>query len=318
MSIIDAKPTSAQVIAVEPSQVLAVPNEYFWSEIAILPGVARNLMRMLVKRMRQNNELALEAHKQRLRYEYLQRDLAQARKIQQSMLPKGDLALPRHPQVDIYATVLPAKDVGGDFYDILPIDDKRFLMAVGDVSGKGMPASLLMVKALMLLRLKYNAGMDFPLLMPELNRMLCEENEACMYVTLFLALFDTASGEVWHVNAGHNPPLILSAEAECGFVDTPPATPLGLFEQSRYAVAQSCLKPGDSLILYTDGVTEAENQRGEFFSANRLRQNLQATPQQAARSLVESILAGIAQFADGAEQSDDITLLVMRYQQDRI
>jgi sigma-B regulation protein RsbU (phosphoserine phosphatase) len=193
MSIIDGQPVSAYVVAEVASRVLSIPEELLWSELAVAPGIARNLLKVLAMRMRRRNDLLLRAMEQRMQLELLQRSLQAAHDLQMSMLPSERPELPHHPQVEVYALVEAARDVGGDFYDAFEVNERQLCLAVGDVSGKGMPAALFMVRALTLLRTEISAGGALEQVLERLNRRLCEDNPSCMFVTLFLALVDSRS-----------------------------------------------------------------------------------------------------------------------------
>ncbi len=158
MSIIDYQPVSAYVVAKENSRVLAIPGELFWSRLAHIPGLVRNMMRILNERMRKNNEVVLRAMEHKLRMETIERDLQMAREVQESMLPRYHPLFPDHPQISVAAYMEAAREVGGDMYDAFPLDKEHICISVGDVSGKGMPAALFMVKSLTLLRTEISKG----------------------------------------------------------------------------------------------------------------------------------------------------------------
>ncbi len=310
MSIIDGKPTSAYVVAEEPSTVLAVHGDVFWNELAPIPGVARNLLRLLAERMRTRNDVTLRALEQELHMQHLQKELSVAQRIQADMLPGQDPLFPDHPQVDAYAVMKPARDVGGDFYDAFALDEHRICVAVGDVSGKGIPAALFMVRALTALRMEMLRGVRLEDLFTRLNRLLCENNPSCMFVSMFLAVIDLHTHEMICSNAGHNPPLLASS-ADFAFIATEGGVILGVLEEAEFQVSRLRLRQGDSLVLYTDGVTEAQNGDGEFFTAARLRELVSSSPRTGAKALVHTIEEGVERFASGVPQSDDITILAL-------
>jgi len=313
MSIIDGKPTSAYVTATETSTVMAVAEDMFWSKIAPLPGAARNLLRVLAERMRVRNDVTLRALEQELRYQHLQRELDAAHDIQVGMLPSQEPLFPQHPAVDVHAHMGAAREVGGDFYDAFSIDDTRICLAVGDVSGKGMPAAMFMVRTLSLLRVELVKDDDLGDSIAYLNNSLCETNTAHMFVSLFVMILDVVNGELSYVNAGHNPPLKYDAQHSVEMVDMPDGLIAGVMEDSVYEVRRQTLQPGEGLLLYTDGVTEARNSHKEFYTLDRLRRFMSKHNGDDAAATVKSILAEIEEFAGEEPQADDITVLAMRY-----
>lgn len=313
MSIIDGQPVSARVVSRGASQVLAISEAVFWNHLVPTPGIARNLMRQMSARMRARNQTLTQALEQRLAMEHMQKELASAGAIQMGMLPHQRPLFPRHPQVDAHALLIPAKEVGGDLYDAIDLGDGRILAAVGDVSGKGMPASLFMMRSLTLLRSLANAGGAAQDLLPTLNRLLCEANETNMFVTLYLVLLDPRNGRALLLNGGHNLPLLSRAGAPFQVLDQARGALLGMMPGARYQAAEIELAPGDRLLLYSDGVTEAENPEGGWYGLERARALLDAQPATASMEcLVEALVAGVQDFAASAPQSDDITLLGLR------
>lgn len=314
MSLLDGQPTSANVHALGACELLALSEADFWRVLAPLPGVMRNLTRLVTQRLRMNSERMLRSIEERLNYEHLKKDLAAARDIQLGLLPARAMHFAQFPQVDVQAHLTPAKEVGGDLFDAFAIDDEHLLVAVGDVSGKGMPAALFMMRTLTLLRAQGHRKRPSEQLMPNLNRLLNEGNDANMFVTLCVAIFAPRSGELVLFNGGH-PPALLSRQGG-------PFEPalgakgalLGIFPDLPYQCLRLTLAPGDRLVLYSDGVTEAENPERAMYGLERAQQALDAHADHAdTHGLVQSLCTGIAEFAAGAEQSDDITILALRY-----
>ena len=312
MSIIDGKLTSAYVVAEQPSEVIALHEKLFWDRVTSNPRMARNMMSMLVNRMRQRNEEALEAQARELRFQHLQKELDIARNIQLSMLPRAPL-FDGIDGVEAHALMEPARSVGGDFYDAQVLDAGRVYIAIGDVSGKGVHSALFMARTTTLLRDAMARQIDPGAGLTTVNRTLCEGNNACMFATIFLAVVDLASGRFEFVSGGHNPVLLGNRASGYRFVDNPDGILVGIRESATFAVGRGRLAPGDNLALYTDGVTEAVGPSGEMFGEDRLRALLGTLPDDDPVRTVDGVRAAVAEFADSAAQSDDITLLVLHY-----
>jgi sigma-B regulation protein RsbU (phosphoserine phosphatase) len=313
LSLVDGEPVSAQVVAATASRVLVIPGEVFWSELVAVPGVARNLMRMIVGRLRDRAEMIVRSQRQQLRLEALQKELDAAQAIQLSMLPPVPAACRGYPALDAQALMEPAREVGGDFYDVVALDAQRVLLAVGDVSGKGMPAALFMVRSITLLRtaaLREDPADD---LLGRLNSLLCDNNPSELFTTAFLAVVDAATGRLTCYNGGHPLPLLSRAGGPFAPVVLPRGLVVGIVDGVSFPAAAVQLAPGDRLVVYTDGVTEAEDPAGRLFGEERLRAALDACPRPDATGLVEAVRAAVRDFAGTASQSDDITLLALRY-----
>jgi sigma-B regulation protein RsbU (phosphoserine phosphatase) len=313
MSIIDGQPVSAYVVAGEASRLLSIPEELFWSELVTAPGVARNLFKVLSARMRRRNDLLLRAMEQRLQFENLQRSLQAAHDLQMSMLPGERPRLPRHPQTEVHALMEPARDVGGDFYDAFELNERQVCLAVGDVSGKGMPAALFMVRALTLLRIEAFAEGGLAQLLDRLNRRLCEDNPSCMFVTLFLALVETSSGRAEYACAGHHAPLLWRPGSGCRALAVGKTVVLGVNEHARFQARALRLRQGDVLLAYTDGVSEALDHKLRQFGHVRLRRLLSSAAAIDPQALVRRVREAVAEFSGGAPLADDLTVLAMHY-----
>ena len=239
-------------------------------------------------------------------------ELDVATKIQASMLPCIFPPFPERAEFDIYASMQPAREVGGDFYDFFLIDENTLAVVIADVSGKGVPAALFMVIAKTLIKNNAQYGQSPGEVFETVNNLLCENNEADMFVTAFLGYLDISGGKLTYVNAGHNPPLLRTAgrfewlKTKAGFV-------LGGMEDMSYTPHEITLHPGDELFLYTDGVTEAVNNENELFGDPRLLETINSRPGLPLKELTVSIKREIDKFAEGAEQADDITMLALRY-----
>jgi len=316
LSIIDGQAVSAYVVADVPSRVMAIDEGVFWERLASHPGVARNLMRVLSERMRHNRDLILERMKDKLELDHLQKELGIARDLQLSMLPDGARLFPERSDVEVAGLMEPARNVGGDFYDAFFTAPNRLFLAVGDVSGKGIPAALYMVRAITQMRLDALRHDDPAEIMASANRALCARNEAGMFVTLFCAVLDTDTGELRYANAGHNPPLACRpghATPGADFLPVPRDLIAGVVDSATYRLGSLTLRPDEALVLYTDGVTEAMNAGGEFYGDERFLEAARRAGGRDAHALADALRGELAAFTGAAPQADDITLLCVRY-----
>ena len=239
-------------------------------------------------------------------------ELNVATQIQASMLPCIFPAFPEREEFDIYASMQPAKEVGGDFYDFFLIDDNTLAVVMADVSGKGVPAALFMVIAKTLIKNNAQLGKSPAEVFETVNRLLCENNEAGMFVTAFMGYLDITSGKFTFVNAGHNPPLI-SVAGKFDWLKAKRSFILAGMDGMPYKQNEVVLKPGDELFLYTDGVTEAMNPENKLFTEARLLEIISTKGGGDLKELLYAVKLGIDEFASGAEQADDITMLSLRY-----
>jgi sigma-B regulation protein RsbU (phosphoserine phosphatase) len=242
-------------------------------------------------------------------------ELQAANQIQMSMIPKVFPPFPEHPSFQLHAILEPAREVGGDLYDYFFIDDRHLVFYAGDVSGKGVPASLFMAVTTTLLRAKSKAikGIGPHDILTGVNRELCRGNETSMFVTLYCGIFDIETGEIQFSNAGHNPPVLLCRGHSPEYLSSGENPPLGVMEDYAYTMGTLQLTPGDVLFLYTDGITEAMNQQDQLFSDPRLLECLDHGEDVDVHVLVAKILADVHAFTKGAPPSDDMTILAIKY-----
>ena len=245
--------------------------------------------------------------------ERIESDLRIAGEIQASMLPRTFPAFPNRKEVDIFATMEPAKEVGGDFYDFFFIKENKLCFLIGDVSGKGVPAALFMAATRTLLKTAALRDISPEEILFQVNNTLCPDNDTCMFATIACAILNTETGEVELANAGHNPPLICSGDRGFEFVDVPKGIAAGVMEDIGYEKIKLTLKPHDIIFLYTDGVTEAMNPEGELFSEERLRQCLSELKPKDAENVINLVRPEIATFVREALQADDITMLALEF-----
>ena len=240
-------------------------------------------------------------------------DLSLASEVQLAILPRkfppfADLT----SEMDIYATMHPAKDVGGDFYDFFRIDDSHIGFAMADVSGKGVPAALFMTMSHTLLRFTGSRCLDPVRTAKETNGMLSRESFDSMFVTVFYGIYDTRTGDITYVNAGHNPPYVLHADGTVTALPVSDNICMGVIEDFAYTAHTLKLECGDTLVAYTDGVTEAFDTTGAAYGDDRLCQLIASLSGKTAKEITDGVNASVADFANGAEQSDDITVLTLQ------
>lgn len=313
MSLIMARPTSALAEAKQASQVLCIPESCFWNRIGLTQKGVRNLMDIMASRLRRSNHSLMRELVEQLKYQHLQKELETAGKIQASMVPDGDKLLLNRPAVDAYALINQARIVGGDFYDVLMLDDDRLYFAIGDVSGKGMPASLLMMRTVTSLRLLAGNDPSFEKVLPSVNNMLARKNDDMMFVTIFAGVLHLGTGLLRFANGGHNPPFIALDGGDFQLMDLPAGTLVGVDPDAKFSLAELQLHPGDSLLLYTDGITEAMNTQKLMFGTRHTGRVLNEQKHPNMQSLVQHLENTVQAYVGSAPQNDDLTVLGLRY-----
>ncbi len=239
----------------------------------------------------------------------IQNELSVASTMQQSILPRS---FPTSDLYDVYASMKPARSVGGDFFDIVMLDAGRVGIAIADVSDKGVPAALFMMSSRTLLK-GSAIGMEAPgEVLREVNDLLCENNDTAMFVTLFYAVYDPLSGRLTYANGGHNTPVIVDTTGGSRQLPMTGGVALGLMSGLEYDHDSVVLRPGETVVLYTDGVTEAMNLEKEEFGMERLEQMFEGSPPNNAKTANDLIFDAVNEFAGDAPQSDDITCMTLR------
>jgi len=244
--------------------------------------------------------------------ERIESELKIARDIQMSMVPKTFPPFPNRREFDLYAILVPAREVGGDFYDFFFIDDNHLCFVIGDVSGKGIPAALFMAVTRTLFRTTASKVSMPDKILSLLNLEMCRDNDTCMFVTVFCAVLDIRTGEVEYSNGGHNLPYFVS-HAETRPLKNTGGMALGFTQDVTYRSEKIMLRAGDELFLYTDGVTEAMDEGGNQFSEPRLAEFLHEANGSSATEIIRSVVDQVRRHSAGAPQSDDITVLTLKY-----
>lgn len=238
----------------------------------------------------------------------LKRDLDVAREIQQAMLPRGPH---RARGVEAYGYTRPANTVGGDFYDLLPLADGRLIIAVGDVAGKGSPAALLMALLMAMLRTLVDEGLESAELVTRLNAQICRHAPPSRFITLVVATYHPHTGGLTYVNAGHTVPLLRRRDGTFERL-TGGSVALGMFERSQYAAHQTSLGPDDLLVLYSDGITEAENPRGHPFEESGLQSTIEVFADRSTAELAAAVVKAVETHTQEHRLADDLTLALLR------
>ena len=239
-------------------------------------------------------------------------ELEIAQTIQSAMLPKVFPPFVDRSDVNLYGMVQPAKEIGGDLYDFYVRHEKLFF-CVGDVSGKGVPASLIMATIRSLFRSTTAHEENPARIASEINNAISEQNDENMFITLFIGVLDLNSGVLDYCNAGHNAPVSMSKDG-CSIIEVLPNLPIGVMNGFTYQAQQMKMNRGDKLFLYTDGLTEAENERHDQYGEQRMIDNLTAMNDLRPHEIVERMEKSVKEFAGEAPQSDDLTMLAIRYQ----
>ncbi|MDD5955235.1 MAG: SpoIIE family protein phosphatase [Firmicutes bacterium] len=242
----------------------------------------------------------------------LDKELEVARQIQHSALPSVFPPYPNRPEFTIFASMDTAKEVGGDFYDFYLLDGDRLAFLIADVSGKGIPAAMFMMTAKTLLKTSAESGLPVEQVFQRANDKLCQGNDAGMFVTAWMGILQLSTGHLTFADAGHNPPLLRRRDGQFEYLRIKPNFVLAGMEGIRYRRRELQLEPGDTLYLYTDGVTEAHNCDKQLYGEDRLLSCLERNHDQDVQSLCRSVKADVDDFAGQQEQFDDITMLCLR------
>ena len=316
MSIIDGKPASAFAVAEAGARILEIEQNRFWKNIVSHPLAMRNLLGVLSERMRRNDRAVLKGMQDRLTLEHIQKELKLASEIQRSMLPLPSVLDPLAGRCELHAVLEPARTVGGDLYDFFVAPGGRLCFVIGDVSDKGVPAALFMARAVdivrVLARLAGGGQPDAARIMELANGELCENNDAGMFITLFLGILDPDTGRLDYCNAGHVAPRLRREGRGVSTLESKRCPPLGVSPKVAFASATATLERGDLVLLCTDGVTEAENAAGEFFGEQRLDAAL-ASNASTAYAAVTGLVSEVREFTgEGRPPSDDIAVVALR------
>ncbi len=268
-------------------------------------ALAFQIVHLCIKRLIENLRTETEAK------ERIQSELRIARDIQAGMLPRVFPPFPGRREFDIFAVMEPAKEVGGDFYDFFLIDERRLGVVIGDVSGKGVPAALFMAICKTLLKTEALRGLPPSEVLARVNRTLIPDNDSLMFVTVFLLVLDLETGELQWADGGHPPALVSAGPGRFDFLPGPTGTVLGAVETCAFETRTHGLAPGDTVFLYTDGLTEAMDAEQRLFSDGRLKAGLDGAGTRDPESLIRHVRAEVQAFVRETPPSDDITMVAL-------
>ncbi len=263
------------------------------------------------KKMQEKLQNAFETIKSQK--DRMEAELNVGREIQMNMVPRIFPAAPEYDEFSIYAKLEPARELGGDFYDFFFFDREHFCICIGDVSGKGVPSALFMAVAKTLIKLRAAEDPSTASILTHVNGELSRENESCMFVTVFLGMLNIMTGELTYTNAGHNHPILKRHDGSLERLVSAHNVCVAAMDGVIYEEAKVELRPGDLLLLFTDGVSEAMDSDGTLFSEERLEGLLHSARDASPKVVVESTLSAVRDFAGEADQADDITVLAVQF-----
>lgn len=275
------------------------------NEIELLSSSLNDLQESFAKQINEQNQNKKDRRK-------IEKDLKSAKEIQHAIIPASFKSQKRTNDIDLYATLHPAEIIGGDLYDYFYIDDNHLLFTIGDVSGKGIPAALFMAVAHTMIKSKAY-GIEASKIVELVNNELSIQNTNQNFLTMFLGILNIETGELSYCNAAHNYPYIISSKNEIKALDKTHGLPIGVYSSKAYSGDRGFLRPGDRLVLYTDGVTDCRNENGELFGTENLSNCIQKLPHLSAKDSTRYILDCIKEFQGNADQADDLSLMVLGY-----
>lgn len=278
--------------------IVALSALFAWNRLAMAAAAAKL----------ESAYAIIRGHKERM-----EEELRVGHDLQLSMVPRSFPAFPMRDDVSVYATLRPARELGGDFYDFFFVDADHLFFCVGDVSDKGVPAALFMAVAKTLIRARSADDSSPASLVTYLNAELARDNDKCMFVTLFAGRLDTTNGDLVYTNAGHDPPYVRGVDGSLQRLDERHGPLAGVASNVVYGESRRRLAPGDVLVIFTDGVTEARDVGAQLFSEERTAEVVQAGGAMSAAAVVDRLVSDVEAFTGEAEQADDITILALQF-----
>ncbi len=311
-------PATASLPVIFITAKTTTEDEQHGLELGAVDYITKPISPAIVK-VRVQTQLALKKNMEDLRSAYavietqkdrMQQELNVGRDIQLAMVPK---VFPVSDDYSLYAVLEPAREVGGDFYDAFVVDEEHICFCVGDVSGKGVPAALFMAMAKTLIKSRASSDLSTASIVTHVNDELSKNNEGCLFVTLFVCIFNVRTGELLTTNAGHNPPLLKHLDGSITTLSTRDGLVVAAMEGIAYTESRVQLQQGETLLLYTDGVTEAENMNNQFFGEDRLKELFHDHQAGSVETLIDHIVEITHAFEGVNRQADDITALAFHY-----
>ena len=288
-------------------------TEYVWFYIALIMLIMA-LLFLLAKWYVHRNLTKMEArHREEVEKERISSELQMANRIQMSVLPHEHPPFPDRNEFDIFASSEPAREVGGDFYDYFLIDDDHLGLVMADVSGKGVPASLYMMNAKVILQSFAKTGLSVEETLDKVNVIICSNNPMEMFITVWMGILEISTGKLTAANAGHEYPVIKRADGPFEVYKEKHGLVVGAMEGVKYKGYELQLAPGDKLFLYTDGLPEATNADLKMFTIDRALDALNADAQAGPEQLLTNVHEAVIGFVKDAEQFDDMTMLCLEY-----
>lgn len=304
MGVVENRPRNGTVTAVTDCTLILIDRLRFAALVRQYPGFATRILALVSARLHRRTEAEVKRRG-------LERELAIGRKMQLSLLPRHTPQIPGWQFASYYQS---AWQVGGDFYDFIrrDHDPDSLCLVIADVTGKGVPAALYMAVARTLIRAETDINHSSAQVLQRVNELIINDNQSPLFLSALYAILDVTTGKLSYTSAGHDPPLCLRQST--GLVEELPAkgSLLGAFRDVAFTAQIATLAPGDVLLLYTDGVTEARDTEGGFFGAERLKTALAAVSECSAEEIVQEVVTAVSQFAGSATQADDLTLLAAK------
>ena len=321
MSVVDASPVSALVTARGDCRILLIEAEAFLNHVLPLPSVAQQVLATLAARMRHGNRRIVAKVKEAAELDRVRRELALASQIQAAMVPHRSPLFPGQPRIDLSGRMRSAREVGGDLFDAFFVDPDHLFLVIGDVCGKGMPAALFMVRTLTLLRTQVQAianaatgsvATSLGSIIASVNRTLFDDLQGELFVSLWCGVLEVSSGRLSCLNAGHLPPLLLRSGQMPSLLDARRNPIVGVVPDLAFEAFDIRFEVGDSLLLYTDGVTEAIALSGDLFGDDRLYELTVDGDRGAAERLLDVVFDAVIRFTGEQAMADDLTVMCLR------
>ena len=297
------------VYMIAPIAAIVIQSAFYGVQLIIFAtvGAAVYMFSVIV----QNQNAAYE--KQQVESSRIETELTMASSIQADMLPSIYPAFPERPEFDIFASMDPAKEVGGDFYDFFLVDEDHLALVMADVSGKGVPAALFMMASKIIIANNTLLGKSPAKVLTDANNAICANNREGLFVTVWLGILDMITGKVVAANAGHERPAVMHAGGDFELIDDPHGLAIGGIEGMKYKEYEFTLNAGDKLFLYTDGVPEATNAEEKLFGKERMLEALNAVKNETPQGVLKGVRRSVDGFVQQAEQFDDLTMLCVVY-----